>query len=250
MKSTIKSMFICSALCAGLLSSLYALEIPLDGGGVINGKQATTNIGYVDMEKIFAEHPMTKRMQDDFQAEIDKRRKEIKDMEGSIADLQRVIVSSSSEITQIKAEIDTLKTKAAVQQTMAAAQQAMAVSGSTSTSSQSLPPAIVGVSTASYQSQIDSKENDIRAKETGIEAMKQDIAKKKEEIAKQVRQNKDDLVRLEEKQTNSVLTDLYRVLEKIASEENITIIIDKNNVLYGQPGQDLTAKVRERLQGR
>jgi len=58
------------------------------------------------------------------------------------------------------------------------------------------------------------------------------------------------MVKLEASNTQDVLSDIYKMLEKIAVEENLTIVVDKNNVLYGQASQDLTEKLRDRMRGR
>ena len=80
--------------------------------------------------------------------------------------------------------------------------------------------------------------------------MKADVAKKKSNIADKLKHNKQELCDLEARQTDEVLQDIYNIVEKIAKELNINVILDRKDVLYGQPYQDLTDKVIERLQGR
>jgi len=98
--------------------------------------------------------------------------------------------------------------------------------------------------------QIDSEEKEIVDIQAGIEQIKAAITKKKEELETAKKKTKDDIVKLEASNTKAVLSDIYKMLEKIAVEENLTIVVDKNNVLYGQASQDLTDKLRERMRGR
>jgi len=65
-----------------------------------------------------------------------------------------------------------------------------------------------------------------------------------------VKATKEDIIKLEADNTKAVLNDIYKMLEKIAVEDNLTIVIDKNNVLYGRASQDLTDKLRDRMRGR
>ena len=233
------------------MATVRAVEIPLDGRiGTSAEGGGTASIGYVDIEKIFAEHPMTARVQAEFQAEVEQRKKEISDLERSVADLQRIIVSSTTEVARMRTELETLKTKGLAPATTVQVPllPGMEVSSSTQQAASAAPQQ--KQSSADMNALVAAKEQEIKEKEAGIDALNQESAKKKEEIKQQTKQIKEDLVSLEEKKTITVLNDLYRVLERIATEESITIIIDKNDVLYGQPGQDLTQKVRERLQGR
>jgi len=80
--------------------------------------------------------------------------------------------------------------------------------------------------------------------------MKAEYAKRQLDIEDKVKSNKDELIKLEDTNTKAVLADIYKLLDKLAVEFNLTIVIDKNNVLYGQASQDLTDKVRERMRGR
>jgi Skp family chaperone for outer membrane proteins len=97
---------------------------------------------------------------------------------------------------------------------------------------------------------IQGKEAAVREKEAAIDGLKKELEQQRASLRLKVRQNKDELSQLEEKQTAEVLADMYELLQKVAKDENVTIIIDKNDILYGQASLDLTDKVRERLQGR
>ncbi len=56
-----------------------------------------------------------------------------------------------------------------------------------------------------------------------------------------------ELAAIEKESVTSLLEKIYKVIEKISKEEDITLVIDKNYILYGPQGQDITHKVIERL---
>jgi len=234
------------------LAASHAMEIPLDGRAqsTENGAAAAENFAYIDIERIFAEHPMTARFKEEFQHELDKRKTELQIMENEIAAQQRIVVSTGTEITKTRIQIELLKNMSL---------PAPAVTASTDTATSTLQPSsapavqnIVTPSTTPAQipADIAALENELREKEAGLETIKQGITKKQEAVAQKIKQNKEELLSIEEKQTQKVLSDIYHLLDIIAKEERLSIIIDKNNVLYGQAGQDITEKVSERLQGR
>jgi Skp family chaperone for outer membrane proteins len=240
----IKRPFYFGLALLGLLSAILhlpavALEIPLDrttpsagtGGGAVQ-------VGYVDIEKVFAEHPLTRRYRAGFSDEVNKRKKEISEIESQISALEKVIVSSTTEISLLQGEVDSMKARLAATEL---------TSLSTATVSGDVPAATAPALT---DPAITAKEAAIKAKEAGVESIRGEIAKKRSEIPERIRLTKADLARLEEKQSAEVLADIYYLLEKVASEEGLTIIFDKDNILFGQSAKDVTQKVIDRLQGR
>lgn len=221
----------------------FGVLIPLERGtatGTTGGKE-TTVIGYADIEKIFNEHPMKKRLQEEFQADVEKRKKELADLSRAISDLEKVIVSSTTDVNRAKLELDILR--AQVKQ-----QQSALLPGTT----EAAPAATISSGTAAgnITAIIQGKEAALQDKEAGLEMMKKELDRRKDEMDQRIRQDKLELANLEEKHTAAVLADLYQLLQKVAVDEGVSVIIDKNDVLYGQGSRDLTDKVRERLQGR
>jgi Skp family chaperone for outer membrane proteins len=221
----------------------FSVEIPLDKHpeAVTNTtQQGSANIGYVDIDKVFAEHPMTKRLKDEFCITADKKKSELRSIQMEIGRLEQIIVSSTTIVNRSKEEILILKN--------AGSKIAPPVVQSTSTSRQVIQ------STASAKplslQEMAEKERSIPEMEKGIEELRKKIEAKKLEVPKMLESEKECLTKLEEDQTNSVLADIYSVLEKVAEEEDVTIIIDKNQLLYGKSVRDLTEKVLDRLRGR
>jgi len=239
--------YISLLLIMSVVALSHAMEIPLDGRtrAAESGTPAAENFAYLDIERIFAEHPMTARFKEEFQRELDKRKSELGTMENEVAALQNIVISTGTEITKARIQIELLKNMSLP--------GTPAVTGSTDTFSTTPGTGTIATSTDTSRqpvADIAVLENELREKEAGIETIKQEITKKQEAIAQKIKQNKEELLSLEEKQTQKVLSDIYHLLDVIAKEEHLSIIIDKNNVLYGQAGQDITEKISERLQGR
>src|SRR3989339_1620149 len=93
------------------LAASHAMEIPLDGRAqsTENGAAAAENFAYLDIERIFAEHPMTARFKEEFQRELDKRKSELGTMENEVAALQNIVISTGTEITKARIQIELLK---------------------------------------------------------------------------------------------------------------------------------------------
>ncbi|MGA2090647.1 MAG: hypothetical protein ABSH12_04210 [Endomicrobiales bacterium] len=267
-----------NAVCALFfsVSVVSAIEIPLDhpGGGTISpdGQTQSVSVGYVDMDVIFAQHPMTKRLKEEFLAEVDKRKKEIATMQATANTMEQVIVSSRAIIAQEKSSLNILKltlasgttsaslttsttapSSSAAVPSVALSSQSVTTAPSVSVSSQPAAAAhSVAVSSQSFAT-VDTmvaREKDIKDKEADLVIMQQNYDKQKIEIAKKIKQNKEELVALEKKNTDTVLADLYLIVQKMADDENIGVVFDKNSMLCGQTCKDLTSKVLDRLKGR
>jgi Skp family chaperone for outer membrane proteins len=242
-------------------------------------------MGYVDIERVFQEHPMTKRMKEDFLNQAESRRKNIADIQANINSMKALVVSSSTIISRLKDEIEKQKNQPPPQQL----QQATSVSTYTVTASTSvllhLPglagnlasattspattpaakpvvaaPAVssgtpsVALSTSTNSQSVtltvEEKQKLIKDMEDGIVKIKQDIDTKTNDLCKFVDVKKKELDKIEADNTDAVMKDIYSVLDSIAKEEDISIIVDKSQILYGQSVKNLTDKVLDRMRGR
>jgi Skp family chaperone for outer membrane proteins len=212
------------------------VEIPLDRSAFSTETStgiAPTAVAYVDMQKVFSEHPLTKRYQDEFKADVEKRKKEIDDLENQIAALNKIIIASTTVLGQAQADIQTLKS-------------APLATGTTAAFGNQQSSPTVCVAPAALA----AKQNEAKAMGDDIDKMRQQMKEKREEINTKITQGKEELTRLEERQTADVLADLYRIFERISREQNITLIFDKTNILYGRDARDMTTEVLDRLRGR
>jgi len=233
------------------------VEIPLEKG-VINGSGKSGDIAYLNIDRIFSAHPMKNRLKAEFEADVEKRKAEIVLLSGAVADLNKIVVSTTTEINHAKLALMIIRSTQAPAIEPAAVEVSSANASSTVAAVSSAPASVLAVlpgvsaSTASAAGILTAEalEKEISVKEAFLAELNATIGKKKDEIRALTRKNKDELTKTEEKLTARVLADIYNLLEKLAVEEGYSIIIDKNNVLYGQSGQDITDKIIERLQGR
>jgi len=245
-----KQIFIVYVLlfCASIS---FALTINVDGQSQVldNSKEAdksaaisSLKIAYVDMEMAFLEHPLSNRAKEEFTVEVEKKKDELLVMENDLLKLQSDLKAKEAEIKDTQDKIDLLKTESPVIK-------------STSTTS-SLASIIASTSTASVLSSekmtelLKSTEEEVKIKQSEYNAISIDIEKKRAEIADKNKKNKDELYTLEEYKSAEVLKDIFQIVNKVAQDEGISMIIDKNDVLFAQPYQDITQKVLDRMRGR
>jgi Skp family chaperone for outer membrane proteins len=241
-----------SIICYLSTALVCAIEIPIDSRVVSSGenkdtsnKNAPEGIAYVDIEMIFNEHPMTVRLKTEFEAAVAAKKKELSNMDNQMADMRRVIVSTTTEIDKLKGHIELMK-KALNEKPpeprqvlLPGTSNVVMVAPQASTSTVKADPELIV-----------SEEKQIVEMQTAVEKVKTEISKLKLDIDNAKKRTKEDIIKLEADNTKAVLNDIYKMLEKIAGEDNLTIVVDKNNVLYGRASQDLTDKLRERMRGR
>lgn len=226
-------------VAAGVVAGFYrmspAVQIPLDHVSVNeDGTQAQGAIGYVDIDRVFREHPQTERSQAEFSAEVDKRRATAAERQKSLDTLIQVRQSSETIRQQAQDQLAAMRSSR---------DTAVAASGD-GTAVQVSSTAVLDIVA------VKAKENEIAALDASLAIMREDIEKLKTEIHAQAEQDRAYLQEWEEKRTNEVLGDLYDILQDIATTEHITIIFDKTNILYGQGARDISDLVRERMKGR
>jgi len=256
--SDMKKLFLTFFFILSCTEIIFSIEIPIEES-VINNNLKGANIAFVDIDAIFAQHPMTKRLKEEFQADAKKRKDEIKRLESEVISSEGIIISSHTQIDALKWQLEILTSTRAVTPSIVTISSNTALPGIiASTSTVNTSSVQISSPTAQFTVQAstlpvrstDEIIREIKDKETEIEKLKQETNKKKGLVYKLTIQHKEDLKKLEEAQTTKVLADIYHILEKIAQEDNLTIIVDKNNVLYGLPAQDVTNKVIDMLRGR
>ena len=224
-----------------------AVQIQLDAVQNADNK-AGMNVGYVEVNVLFEEHPMTARLKEEFLKEAEKRRQIDKEEYIKLKALENVFVSTTTEIRELRLDIENIKKNQNQPQILP---QNPSVQVST-TNPKSVQPTTISAPavTTAPETQIKAKEELIAGKEKALEAVKIDIEKKKLEILRLKKKHKEELEKLENKEDELVMADLDQVIGEVAKDENLTVILDKSNVLYGNSVKDVTDKVRQRLRGR
>ena len=94
-----------------------------------------------------------------------------------------------------------------------------------------------------------ARQEQVKALETRIADKKRDLAVKEEEFQKHQTQVEKNLVELESKRTEMLLGKIYVVVQEVARESGVSVVVDKSQILYGQRTVDLTDRVVKRLEG-
>jgi len=78
----------------------------------------------------------------------------------------------------------------------------------------------------------------------------QELSDKNDELEKERLKAEQDLVDYERRRSQAILGRIYAVLQELAQEDQISVVVDKSHILYGIPQVDLTEKLRDRLRTR
>ncbi|MCK9582592.1 MAG: OmpH family outer membrane protein [Endomicrobiales bacterium] len=238
-------IFVILLFCA---SMSFALTINVDGQTQVldNSKDADKSaavslpkIAYVDMERAFVEHPLSSRSKEEFTVEVEKRKDELLAMENELLKLQSNLVAKEAEIKDAQDKMNLLSTESPV---IESTSSLSSIRASTSTAS--------SLSSEKMTELLKSTEEEVKIKQSEYNAISINIEKKRAEIADKNKKNKDELCTLEECKSAEVLKDIFQIINKVAQDEGISMIIDKNDILFAQPYQDITDKVLDRMRGR
>lgn len=193
------------------LASLTAVEIPLD---IVSETSRKTSIAFVDMEVVYNVCQDKTKMGEEYAEAKKKFETEISSIAAAIQRQKDLIETLTKEIEEMKA----IESAGAAISTEALAAES---------------------STAAVQS-VYEKELNKKLITAAMAQNEKDLAALKEKMAS-------ELASLEKFCVMNILERIYKVLEQIAKEEELTLIIDKNYILYGPAGYDITHKVIERL---
>jgi Skp family chaperone for outer membrane proteins len=208
-------------LLAGLIliataTTAFALEIPL--GGASEGKGAGgggTSVGYVDMDRIFQIYPQTQIAKEDYAKQLEKKRQQLREKE--------------EQVNSLKARIGVLDSTL---KDMGAPSAAPATSSDTATST----AASAGTPADAGSAQ-------------GMQDMKKQLEQQMGELDDMRKQAETDLAAFQAQQSQIILGKIYQALKDLAQEEQVTLIVDKSSILYGDAAVDLTEKLQEKVRG-
>jgi len=195
----------------------WALEIPLMGGSggaaeAAHGATSGGSIGFVDMDKIFQIFPQTQAAKEDYAKQLKKKKEQLAQKEAALAEIQsRAAVLES-----------TLKQGA---------------------------PAEVMASSSTVPGASSTTEDPLASAAQSLATMKRDLDDKKAELEELRKQSAADLATFESQQSQLILGKIYQALRDVANEEQVTVVVDKSSILYGDASIDLTDKLQQRVRG-
>jgi Skp family chaperone for outer membrane proteins len=191
---------------------LPALEIPLSGGGETS---RGGSIGFVDLDKIFQIYPQTQVAKEDYAKQLKKKRELLAEKEAALTDIQ----------TRTSVLESTLKQGGPV----------------------TPPPAENGELTE--DSTVNPAADPLASAAESLANMKRELEDKKAEMEELRKQAAADLAAFESQQSQLILGKIYQALRDVASEEQVSVVVDKSSILYGDGNIDLTEKLQQRVRG-
>lgn len=276
-----KTAVLMLAAFAGALATAAAIEIPLESFG------KGTKVAYVNMHKIFEAYPETEKARLELTALVEEKRSEISAKKEEIAKLKGEIDFLNRQQSSVDPESESRKpaeqaapveipedpssetpadppADSGVAQTPAP-QGATSLTlpensplkflfsppaESTSTDAADLEPE---VSTDSEKAKLFMSTTAPRIL-PGIPSLKPQMEDKQAALARKqadleafVGATEQEIKNLEEGKTMTLLARIYQTLGEIANKDGYTIIVDKNNILYGENTVDITENVIWRL---
>ena len=245
------------------------LELSLE-----ENKGESGTVGYVDIDRVFKEYSGTLNAREEFLGEIKKK-------EGSVNQRRHEIYALKADIAKLRQEREfalTLPSLLATQEQMssatsqAASVAAAPVAASTAAAVNASTAAGVTVSTAAaarpaprnalpgmgidmpgmgrvpldyFKFSVSTSVPEIDASITAKEA---DLKQKESAIKLYQRQMEKELLEYEGRRSEILLGRIYTTLKELAVKEEVSVIIDKRNILFGHSAVDMTEKLLKKLE--
>ncbi len=236
-----------TALIPFLVRGAGALEIPLKssaGGGI--------SVGYVDMETVFQEYPETKKAKNEYYTELAKRRDDLAKKEQTltalrqqIAVLQGTLMESGSPAVPAAPPVPPAAVPPDPMTIPSLSSLTAGPDGNSALNLSPPDPAAQGQETAPLSVSSAS----VAAANASVLDRRRDLVQKEQEL-EQARIDAAKAVKdLEETRSLQILGKLYNAMVQLAEENNISLIVDKSSILYGQQAIDLTDKLSRRIRG-
>lgn len=250
-----------------------ALELLLEEN---RGESGT--IGYVDIDRVFKEYSGTTGAREEFIAEIKRK-------EDSVNARKTAIFTLKAELAKLRQEREfalTLPSLLETQRSVAASVSrpvpppppappqpstaaAQAVEASTA-APEALPvstaapaalpaglpgmdgidmPGVTKVPVNLFKFSVSTSVPEIDA---AIARKEDDLKAKEEELKLFQRMAERELLEYESRKTEILLGRIYVALKELATKEEVSVIVDKRNILFGQNAVDLTGKLLKKLE--
>lgn len=254
-----------------------ALELLLEEN---RGESGT--IGYVDMDRVFKDYSGTTGAREEFLYEIKKKEDALNAKKTTIFTLKAELAKLRQEREFALTLPSLLETQRSVAEAAAATEAAVkslaearaalqastdAVAASTGAvpaeaarpapaAAEIIPavlpgmggidmPGITKVPVSHFKFSVSTSVPEIDA---AITRKTTELAVKEEDLRQAQRQSERELLEYESRKTEVLLGRIYVALKELAVKEEVSVIVDKRNILFGQAAVDLTGKLLDRLE--
>ncbi len=106
-------------------------------------------------------------------------------------------------------------------------------------------PGVAKVPVAHFKFSISTSVPEI---DTAIERKGTELAAREDELRQSQRQAERELLEYESRKGELLLGRIYTALKELAVKEEVSVIVDKRNILFGQTAVDLTGKLLKKLE--
>lgn len=262
-----------------LLTAILAL-VPAGAGALElllqENRGESGTIGYVDIDRVFKDYSGTAGAREDFLAEIKKK-------EDALNSKKTAIFTLKAEMAKLRQEREfaltlpsLLETQRSVEQAAAearaaaaalAAASALPVAASTDTPAaaeivlstaapsalpEALPgmggidmPGVARVPVTHFKFSISTSVPEIDA---ALQKKEAETVTREAELRQAQRQAERELLEYESRKGELLLGRIYVALRELAIKEEVSVVVDKRNILYGQDAVDLTGKLLKKLE--
>ena len=259
------------------LNRLRAVEIPLE-------TLTPVRIGYVDLQRIFDTYPEKSFAEGDLLREIEKRKRELARRQSDVSLLQGQISADNAVLTQAKAGQAVIVPVNNVPVIETPLPIVVKSTGTVKTSSPTIEaypsedplaglPGHEAALEAGTQNTALPGMNDTTKKRTllddlaaqttpallskeALDALQKRVDEHQRRLDRAVVEFRTfrgnaiaDMRVLQTQKTEGVMSKIYAVLQDLARDENVMVVLDKAYVLYGENAVDLSDKLIDKLQG-
>jgi Skp family chaperone for outer membrane proteins len=243
----------------------HALELLLEEN---RGESGT--IGYVDIDRVFKEYSGTTGAREEFLYEIKKKEDALNKQKTGIFTIKAELAKLRQERAFALTLPSLMETQRSVAQAAAAAQAAsLALQASTATvqvsteaaaaapqastaAPQGLPglsgidmPGITKVPVSLFKFSVSTSVPEI---DNAITKKEADLSSREDELRQAQRRAERELLEYESRKGELLLGRIYVALKELAVKEEVSVVVDKRNILYGQNAVDLTGKLISKLE--
>ncbi|OGS04616.1 MAG: hypothetical protein A3G41_02060 [Elusimicrobia bacterium RIFCSPLOWO2_12_FULL_59_9] len=209
----------------------------------------------------------------ELEAELEPQKEKLKDLKSSLAAktiVAQIARGSLRNVPQKLAEAETVQTQAESEADRQAAQKEaegirqgaedeiskiIAEVPETAAEPQSgRPEPAASVKTSSSTAGLEDLRQQVQTTSSTVQSLEMQLALKRSglevkaaALAEFQAKIKEDLEGLEKRKIQIVLGKIYQIVREIAEEEGISVVVDKNAILYGQEAVDLTEKTLAKI---
>lgn len=245
----------------------WALELLLEEN---RGESGT--IGYVDIDRVFKEYSGTTGAREEFIAEIKKK-------EDFLNAKKTAVFTLKAEIAKLRQEREFALTLPSLLETRRSVEEAAAAQASTQAPA-AIPPAAstaavppegstaaaaalpAGITALPGMDGIDmpgvskvpvsyfkfSVSTSVPEIDLALQKKETELKNREEDLRASQRQAEKDLLDYESRRSEMLLGRIYVALKELATKEEVSVIVDKRSILFGQNAVDLTGKLLKKLE--